>query len=410
VLGVQDRVAYVPQTGDLGGLCGTRPSSGPRRAQEQARECADRRKRLRGARTWAGAISRFRAATRRSSSWRARIIWYRTSVVVVIVIWHHQSGVRCGCTVGTAFARGLTRRWNLRWKIGGFSAHAVADRSTNGTPWCRSSSTAPIRCSDIWKGPMRKVRVAEGLRRFDDVWRPQIVAEMNDYKVQLVKGEGELVWRRHDDTDELFFVITGHLTMRTQEGDVALEAGDLLVVPKGAEHCPVASDVCQLLLIEPLGTPNTGDAGGERSAPKERLGRVSADPSPAAGQLRVPARSGVARPAQARDGSLAPATPSRRLRSQGSSDACPAICAVRRLPLLERFRGRAHRAAAHRAMDVLGDASAVRCAFVALSHWHRSNRAGQATSRGGGTFSGRFIADANRMQGSLVQSPTETPR
>jgi mannose-6-phosphate isomerase-like protein (cupin superfamily) len=119
---------------------------------------------------------------------------------------------------------------------------------------------------------MRKVRVAEGLRRFDDVWRPQIVAEMNDYKVQLVKGEGELVWRRHDDTDELFFVITGHLTMRTREGDVALEAGDLLVVPKGAEHCPVASDVCQLLLIEPLGTPNTGDAGGERSAPKERLG------------------------------------------------------------------------------------------------------------------------------------------
>jgi mannose-6-phosphate isomerase-like protein (cupin superfamily) len=67
-------------------------------------------------------------------------------------------------------------------------------------------------------------------------------------------------------------VIAGRLTMQMREGDVELGPGDLLVVPKGVEHRPKASDVCHLLLIEPFGTPNTGDAGGERTAPEERLG------------------------------------------------------------------------------------------------------------------------------------------
>lgn len=90
--------------------------------------------------------------------------------------------------------------------------------------------------------------------------------------MQLVKIQGDWVWHNHDDTDELFLVIAGHLTMQMREGNVELGPGDLLVVPKGVEHCPRASEECQLLLIEPLGTPNTGDVGGERTAPEERLG------------------------------------------------------------------------------------------------------------------------------------------
>lgn len=119
---------------------------------------------------------------------------------------------------------------------------------------------------------MPKVNLAESLSRFDDLWRPKIIADLNDYKVQLVKVQGEWVWHKHDDTDELFLVIGGRVTMRMREGDVELGAGDLLVVPKGVEHCPTAPEVCELLLIEPQGTPNTGDVGGERTAPEERLG------------------------------------------------------------------------------------------------------------------------------------------
>jgi len=119
---------------------------------------------------------------------------------------------------------------------------------------------------------MPKVNLEESLSQFDDLWRPKIIAELNDYKVQLVKVQGEWVWHKHQDTDELFLVIAGRLTMQMREGDVELAPGDLLVVPRGVDHCPRASEVCRLLLIEPLGTPNTGDVGGERTAPEERLG------------------------------------------------------------------------------------------------------------------------------------------
>lgn len=121
-------------------------------------------------------------------------------------------------------------------------------------------------------GTMRKVNVVEGLSRFDDLWSPKIIAEMNDYKVQLVKGQGELVWHQHEDTDELFLVIAGHLTLQTPEEDTELGPGDLVVVPKGVRHCPRASELCRLLVIDPFGTPNTGDAGSERTAPEEHLG------------------------------------------------------------------------------------------------------------------------------------------
>jgi mannose-6-phosphate isomerase-like protein (cupin superfamily) len=119
---------------------------------------------------------------------------------------------------------------------------------------------------------MSKVNLEDGLSRFADLWRPKIIAELNDYKVQLVKVQGEWVWHKHDETDELFLVIAGDLTMEMREGDVELGPGDLLIVPKGVEHRPRTSELCQLLLIEPFGTPNTGNVGGERTAPEERLG------------------------------------------------------------------------------------------------------------------------------------------
>ena len=119
---------------------------------------------------------------------------------------------------------------------------------------------------------MLKVNLEEGLSQFSDRWRPKIIAELNDYKVQLVKIQGDWVWHKHDDTDELFLVIAGRLTMQMRDGNVELGPADLIVVPKGVEHCPMASEECQLLLIEPFGTPNTGDVGGDRTAPEERLG------------------------------------------------------------------------------------------------------------------------------------------
>ena len=126
---------------------------------------------------------------------------------------------------------------------------------------------------------MNKVNIHAGLSQFDDLWRPKIIADLNDYKVQLVKIQGDWIWHTHDATDELFLVIEGRLTMQLREGDLELGPGDLLVVPKGVEHRPTASEVCQLLLIEPFGTPNTGDVGGERTAPEERLGDGSAHES-----------------------------------------------------------------------------------------------------------------------------------
>ena len=118
---------------------------------------------------------------------------------------------------------------------------------------------------------MRKLNLTEGLTRFSDHWRPKIVADLNDCKVQLVKIKGDWVWHTHDDTDELFIVLSGRLTMQLRDGDVELGPGELLVVPQGVEHCPRTSDEVHLVLINRYGTPNTGDAGGERTAPEEHL-------------------------------------------------------------------------------------------------------------------------------------------
>ena len=115
--------------------------------------------------------------------------------------------------------------------------------------------------------PPVSVDLAEKLERITEHWRPRVVARMNDTHLKLARFQGEFVWHRHADTDEVFLVLDGELTLRFRDGDVTLRAGELCVVPRGLEHCPVAEDECSVLLIEPAGTVNTGDAGGERTAP-----------------------------------------------------------------------------------------------------------------------------------------------
>jgi mannose-6-phosphate isomerase-like protein (cupin superfamily) len=103
------------------------------------------------------------------------------------------------------------------------------------------------------------INIASKLGLVCERWSPKIVASFNGHDVMVVKLKGEFVWHSHADTDDLFYVVKGNLTLRLRDGDVLLGPGDLTVVPKGVEHCPVAAEEVHLLLIEPAGTPNTGD-------------------------------------------------------------------------------------------------------------------------------------------------------
>ena len=110
-----------------------------------------------------------------------------------------------------------------------------------------------------------KVNLAEKFAQLPDAYQPAIVGYMNDYKLVVVKTQGEFVWHKHDETDELFLIVAGRLTIQFRDRDVVLEPGELFVVPRGVEHCPKADEETHVLLIEPQETVNTGDAGGERT-------------------------------------------------------------------------------------------------------------------------------------------------
>ena len=112
----------------------------------------------------------------------------------------------------------------------------------------------------------RGINLAERFSRFTEQWSPKVVARLNDYEIKIVRIQGEFVWHTHDDTGELFLVLAGELTIRLRDGDVVLPAGEMYVVPRGVEHCPVATDEVQAVLIEPTGVVNTGDAGGPLTA------------------------------------------------------------------------------------------------------------------------------------------------
>ena len=101
---------------------------------------------------------------------------------------------------------------------------------------------------------------------FNDHWSPKVIAEMNDYQFKLVKIQGDFVRHDHKDTDETFIVLSGDMEIEFPDGKVHLSTGEMYVVPKGIEHKPFAENECEILVIEPKGVVNTGEAGGELTA------------------------------------------------------------------------------------------------------------------------------------------------
>lgn len=106
---------------------------------------------------------------------------------------------------------------------------------------------------------MSAVNLSKKFASFSDHWSPKVVSRFNGHDVMVVKVKGEFNWHSHADTDDFFLVLKGRITIRLRDRDIVLNEGELYVVPKGVEHCPVADEEAELLLIEPIGTPNTGD-------------------------------------------------------------------------------------------------------------------------------------------------------
>ena len=119
---------------------------------------------------------------------------------------------------------------------------------------------------------MEKVNINEKLALFSDHWNPRIVGELNGQLVKLVKFQGEFVWHKHEEEDELFYVLKGAFDMQFRDKTVRLQEGEFLIVPRGVEHRPVAAEEVAVMLFEPASTLNTGDAGGERK--REELERI----------------------------------------------------------------------------------------------------------------------------------------
>jgi len=116
---------------------------------------------------------------------------------------------------------------------------------------------------------LKSINLQEKLSGFTDQWAPKIIAQMNDYHFKLARIQGDFIWHKHEDTDEVFIVIDGELSIAFREGTVNLKAGEMMVVPKGVEHKPFAENECKTMLIEPAGTVNTGNAGGERTVKED---------------------------------------------------------------------------------------------------------------------------------------------
>ena len=116
-----------------------------------------------------------------------------------------------------------------------------------------------------------KVNLAQKFELLEAPYEPGIVGYLNDLKLQIVKVDGPFVWHKHDETDDFFLVVKGRLTIHLRDRDVELSEGELFVVPRGVEHCPEATEEAHVLLIEPRGTVNTGDAGGELTAEPREL-------------------------------------------------------------------------------------------------------------------------------------------
>lgn len=110
------------------------------------------------------------------------------------------------------------------------------------------------------------INFKEKFAKFSEHFSPKIIAQMNDYHFKLSKFQGDFVWHKHTDTDEAFIVLEGEMMIVFRDGKVNLKEGEMFVVPKGVEHKPSAERECKIMLVEPAGTINTGDAGGDLTA------------------------------------------------------------------------------------------------------------------------------------------------
>jgi len=113
---------------------------------------------------------------------------------------------------------------------------------------------------------IQKVTLDKKFNLFSEQWKPKIIAELNDSHVKIAKLKGEFVWHHHEKEDEMFLVLKGTLTIKLRDQDITLKQGELVVIPKGVEHKPVADDEVQLMMIEPKTTLNTGNVQNERTA------------------------------------------------------------------------------------------------------------------------------------------------
>lgn len=116
---------------------------------------------------------------------------------------------------------------------------------------------------------MEKINIAQKFTLFNDYWSPKIVGELNDSVVKFVKVKGEFVWHHHENEDELFLIVKGRLLIKFRDRDVWLNEGEMLIIPRGVEHCPVAEEEVHIILLEPKNTLNTGNVQNERSVVHE---------------------------------------------------------------------------------------------------------------------------------------------
>ena len=114
---------------------------------------------------------------------------------------------------------------------------------------------------------MVKINLQDKFSKFSEQWTPKVIAEMNDYQFKLVKIKGEFITHNHEDTDEVFIVIEGSMKIQFEDRVVELESGEMVVVKKGEKHRPFAENECKIMLVEPVGVVNTGDAEGDLTAP-----------------------------------------------------------------------------------------------------------------------------------------------
>lgn len=112
---------------------------------------------------------------------------------------------------------------------------------------------------------MKKVNLENAFSLFEEQWSPKIVGEVNDAYVKLVKFQGEFVWHHHDNEDEMFLVVKGRMRMELRDGDISLDEGEFIIIPRGVEHRPVADEETHVLLFEPRSTLNTGNVRNERT-------------------------------------------------------------------------------------------------------------------------------------------------